>query len=53
VEKILVPSDDHSFEWYYIIEETVVLDKKSGMYFEYAGQDLEEDETLVTRKVAR
>jgi len=52
---VLVPTSDHSFYEARVYQEEVILNKKTGCYYEYAGrlQELEEDETLITMSVVR
>lgn len=51
--RVLVLGSDHSFYEADVYEEYVVWDTKHNRYYEYCGEDLEEDEKLVLKEVAR
>jgi len=51
--KLLVPNGDHSFYEAAVKLEAVIYNSKTKTYYEYAEEELKDEEELVDRLVAR
>jgi hypothetical protein len=53
MDKVLVESYDHSYRVSSVREKEVVWNTKLNEYYEWAGQDLEDDEKIVLMMVVQ